>query len=72
MRVLSLAETSKRLGLGERTLRRMSERGEFIAPVQISTRRVGYIEAELERWLERRPKGKFAPVCVRHDSKSLI
>ncbi|KWW37659.1 helix-turn-helix transcriptional regulator [Cupriavidus metallidurans] len=37
-----------------RTIQRMIKRGEFVAPVRMAPRRVGFIEAEVDAWIESR------------------
>ena len=48
-------ETLAIVGLGDNTVRRMVERGEFPAPVQISPRAVGWLKADIQAWLDSRP-----------------
>jgi predicted DNA-binding transcriptional regulator AlpA len=57
MQVLSLDQAAYRAGIVRRTLERMLAEGTGPEKVQISKRRVGIIEADLERWLtsRRRP-----------------
>ena len=55
--VLSYNEAAFRAGIVRRTLERLLAEGTGPAKVQISKRRVGILEADLERWLtsRRRP-----------------
>lgn len=41
-----------------RTVERMVRRGEFVQPVRITPRRVMFIEAEVDAWIEKRKGGK--------------
>lgn len=59
MRLLNIKQVAERLGVVPITVRRMSERGEFIEPVQITARRVGFEESEFTTWLASRPRGKL-------------
>lgn len=55
-------ETLKLVGLGDNTVRRMVERGEFPKPIQISARTVGWRKAEIRAWLDSRPEAHLPPV----------
>jgi predicted DNA-binding transcriptional regulator AlpA len=57
MQVLSLDQAAFKAGIVRRTLERQLAEGTGPAKVQISKRRVGILEADLERWLtsRRRP-----------------
>lgn len=57
MKILSLEQVAHDLGVGASTVRRMIDRGEFVAPVAISARRIGFVEAEVSDWLATRPRG---------------
>ncbi len=39
-----------------RTIERMVERGEFVQPVQVAPRRVMFVEAEVDAWVEQRKR----------------
>jgi predicted DNA-binding transcriptional regulator AlpA len=54
MHVLSLDEAAHRAGVVRRTLERMFAEGTGPARVQVSKRRVGILEADLEAWLQSR------------------
>lgn len=54
MRVLSLDQAADRLGLTRRTLERAFANGTGPARVQLSVRRVGILESDLEAWLSSR------------------
>ena len=55
-------ETLALVGLGDNTVRRMVERGEFPKPIQISPRAVGWLKADIRAWLESRPLANLPPV----------
>jgi predicted DNA-binding transcriptional regulator AlpA len=57
VQVLSLDQAAMRAGIVRRTLERLRAGGEGPTTVQISKRRVGVLEADLEQWLasRRRP-----------------
>jgi predicted DNA-binding transcriptional regulator AlpA len=54
MQVLSLDKAAYRAGIVRRTLERVLAEGTGPAKVQVSKRRVGILEADLERWLNSR------------------
>lgn len=54
MQVLSLDQAAFRAGIVRRTLERLLSEGTGPAKVQLSRRRVGIIEADLEAWLLKR------------------
>jgi predicted DNA-binding transcriptional regulator AlpA len=54
MQVLSLDQAAHRAGIVRRTLERLLAEGTGPAKVQVSKRRVGILESDLERWLNAR------------------
>ena len=54
MQVLTLDQAAYRAGIVRRTLERQLADGTGPAVVQLSKRRVGILEADLERWLNSR------------------
>ena len=66
MRLISFQDAARRLDLSKNTLRRMIARGEFIAAVQVSPKRVAFVEAEVDAWLASRPRalGAVQPVAI--------
>jgi predicted DNA-binding transcriptional regulator AlpA len=54
LQVLSLDQAAYRAGIVRRTLERLLEVGEGPAKVQLSKRRVGILESDLEKWLNAR------------------
>jgi prophage regulatory protein len=71
MRLLTFEQLRSERGIAySRThLRRKCKRGEFPAPVQLSENRIGWVESEVDAWLERcaatsrwrQPAGEQAP-----------
>jgi predicted DNA-binding transcriptional regulator AlpA len=54
VQVLSLDQAAFRAGIVRRTLERLLAEGTGPAKVQVSKRRVGILESDLERWLASR------------------
>jgi len=54
MQILSLGQAAYRAGIVRRTLERMLAEGTGPVKVQVSKRRVGILEADLEHWLNSR------------------
>jgi predicted DNA-binding transcriptional regulator AlpA len=54
MQILSLDQAAFRAGIVRRTLERLLEIGQGPAKVQISKRRVGILESDLEKWINSR------------------
>ena len=54
MQVLSLDQAAFRAGIVRRTLERLLAEGTGPAKVQVSKRRVGILEADLDQWLNAR------------------
>jgi predicted DNA-binding transcriptional regulator AlpA len=54
MQVLSIDEAARKAGVVRRTLERMFVAGTGPTRVQVSKRRVGVLEVDLERWLNSR------------------
>ena len=56
MAILRQPEATKLTGLSRSTLRRMVERGDFPPPLRLGLRSIGWLEDEVLRWLESRPR----------------
>jgi predicted DNA-binding transcriptional regulator AlpA len=54
MQILSFPEAASRSGLVRRTLERLVARGDGPTVVQLTGRRVGILEADLEAWINSR------------------
>lgn len=59
MRILKANEVVKVIGLSKVTIWRMERSGTFPKRINLSDRRVGWIESEILEWLESRPKGIY-------------
>jgi predicted DNA-binding transcriptional regulator AlpA len=64
MQILSLDQAAYRAGIVRRTLERMLAEGTGPAKVQISKRRVGILEVDLEHWLISRRSSGTGRGCV--------
>ena len=53
-RILRMSEVEARTGLSRRTIRAMVARGDFPRPVRLSRRTVGWLESDLNAWLQER------------------
>lgn len=56
MKILSYKEVVKRTGLSRVTIWRLEKSGKFPQRKQLSQRRVGWVESEINEWLEGRPR----------------
>jgi prophage regulatory protein len=52
--ILRKQEVLRRIGVSASTLWRMEREGEFPSPVRISTNRVGWVETEIDEWIQAR------------------
>ena len=53
---LRLPKVRQRTGLGRSTIYRLIAQGQFPSAVQLAPRAVGWHRAEIDAWLEARPK----------------
>lgn len=53
-RVIRLPEVINKTGLGRTTIWRMSSTGNFPEAISLGGKATGWIEAEIDRWIERR------------------
>lgn len=51
MKIIRTAELAERLSISEVTIWRMRNRGELPPRIQISSRAVGWLESDIEEWL---------------------
>lgn len=49
-------------GLGDNTIRRLIERGEFPRPIQLAPRVIGWRRAEVHAWIDSRRVATLPPV----------
>ena len=54
MRILSAEDVSNKTSLSASHLRRLSKEGKFPRPIQISNIRKGWLEADVDDWIERK------------------
>ncbi len=55
MRILRLVEVVRRVGLSPSTIWRLQRAGDFPRRRQVGPNSVGWLEHEIEEWLESRP-----------------
>lgn len=53
--LLKPIETARRIGVGRSTLFAMVAAGRFPPPRRLTARNVGFVEAEVDRWIEALP-----------------
>ena len=53
-KILSPKQVTDKVGISHTTLWRLRRSGEFPEPIQLSTRRIGWREDEVEQYLESR------------------
>ena len=56
-RVLRRPEVEDRTGLARSTIYKLIKLDEFPEPVRLGTRTVGWVEGEIEAWIESRRRG---------------
>ena len=67
MRVLNVNDVVGITGLSKVTIWRKEKSGNFAKRINLTSRRVGWIESEIVGWLEDRPRGICAEQVVRVD-----
>ena len=67
MRVLNVKDVVGITGLSKVTIWRKEKSGNFPKRINLTSRRVGWIESEIVGWLEDRPRGICAEQVVRVD-----
>ncbi len=60
MRLLHYREVVARTGLSRTTIWRLVRAGDFPKPVEISPKRVGFLEDEVVNWIEERRAARVA------------
>lgn len=60
-RLLSYPEAAARCGLSRTHISRMVAAGSFPVPVETAPRRVAFVEAEIEAWIEKRIAARDTP-----------
>lgn len=56
MKILRLPEASARVGLGRSGIYQRIAAGDFPRPIKLGVRAVGFVEEEIEAWIEARPR----------------
>ena len=67
MRVLNVKGVVGMTGLSKATIWKKEKSGAFPKQINLTSRRVGWIESEIVGWLEDRPRGICAEQVVRVD-----
>ena len=65
MRILNSNEVVKKIGWSKVTVWRMERAGLFPKRINLSDRRVGWKESEIEDWVDSRPRGICAEPVMR-------
>ena len=55
--IIRVSEVARRVGLSRTTIWRRERAGDFPARIRLGGRSVGWLDSEVEEWLERRPRG---------------
>ena len=61
-RFLSPKQTSEMISLPTRSIRRLVTEGRFPTPVQLSEKRIAYLESEVVGWMAEKVKASGKPV----------
>lgn len=54
MNLLGIKDVKSKVSLAQSTIYKMMANEEFPKPVQLTSNRVGWVEAEIDAWLEQR------------------
>ena len=57
MKILGPKKTGEKTDLSSTTIWRLEKAGKFPQRVNITDSRVGWIETEIDEWLDKRPRG---------------
>jgi len=55
--ILRVSEVARRVGLSRTTIWRRERSGDFPLRIRLGGRSVGWLDSEVEEWLESRPRG---------------
>lgn len=70
-RIISYAEVLDRVGLARTQVARLVKSGDFPTPVELDGRRVGFVEHEVESWIEARIAHRDTPEArARREARS--
>lgn len=61
MKILNIKAVKEKVNLSPTTIWRLEKAGKFPARINITDSRIGWSEAEVDQWLESRPRG----ICQR-------
>ncbi len=64
MRILRMPETASRVGLGRTVIYQRIASGEFPKPLKLGPRAIGFLEHEIDAWLEGLPRAGEAAVAT--------
>lgn len=64
-RILRLPQVQEKTGLGHDSIYRLGREGDFPRPLKLSERASGWLEHEIDAWLEKRAAAREAPAARR-------
>jgi predicted DNA-binding transcriptional regulator AlpA len=64
VRILRTIEVAALTGLSRTTIWRLERAGQFPKRLQLSRNRVGWLETDLEQWIESRPQATSDTGCT--------
>jgi len=56
MKILKAKEVASMINLSRVTIWRLEKEGKFPQRIRISTKRIGWLEDEVTKWIEKRPR----------------
>ncbi|MEX0827542.1 MAG: AlpA family phage regulatory protein [Haliea sp.] len=62
-KILSTGEVLEHIPYSRIHLWRMVKAGSFPAPIQLTERKIGFRESDVEAWLDSRPTVEYAPTA---------
>jgi prophage regulatory protein len=62
MNVLRIQETCKKIALSRTTLWRLCQQTDFPKPIRLGGRAIGFLEHEVDHWLESQADARFTSV----------
>jgi len=63
VKLIRLPEVRDRVGLGRSTIYLLISRGQFPKPINIGTRSIAFLEAEIEAWVEEKVRAARGEVA---------
>lgn len=58
MKIVNASEIKSRTGLARSTWYALLKNGDFPTPIKLSSKRIGFLESDIDRWIELRVAGK--------------